>query len=193
MSDNQTVFTALYEHGLLLMQDKRLRSVSGILAGEPVSGSWWSHAKAQEIYACLGWLSDHPDVLVCRLVGGKVTFLHRRLWTAFLAVAGSGEDWQEDGLSPDARTLLHAVLEGSPLRTRGEAARELQRRLLVHAEEIHTEAGRHEVALQPWTAWAEGRGVTAACRPDDGRAALEGALAAIGGKPDLLPWHPGAR
>ena len=27
-------------------------------------------------------IGDSPDVLVCRLVDGKVTFVHRRLWPA---------------------------------------------------------------------------------------------------------------
>ena len=36
----------LEEHGLLLLQDKTLPSLVGLIAGEPVSGSWWGHPRA---------------------------------------------------------------------------------------------------------------------------------------------------
>jgi hypothetical protein len=33
-------------------------------------------------------IRDSDDVLVCRLVKGKVTFVHRRMWPALVRVAG---------------------------------------------------------------------------------------------------------
>jgi len=33
-------------------------------------------------------VSDNPEVLVCKLVDGKVTYVHRRLWPAFVKLAG---------------------------------------------------------------------------------------------------------
>jgi hypothetical protein len=30
---------------------------------------------------------DSDDVLVCRLIGGKITFVHRRMWPALVRVA----------------------------------------------------------------------------------------------------------
>ena len=52
------------------------------IAGETIVGNWWSHPKANAIYAVLERASGSPDVLPCRLVDGKVTLVHRRLWPA---------------------------------------------------------------------------------------------------------------
>jgi hypothetical protein len=54
------------------------------IAGEPIVGSWWGHAKGKEIYDVLNDITASPDVLVCRAVGGKVTLVHRRLWPALI-------------------------------------------------------------------------------------------------------------
>src|SRR5258706_146898 len=85
--------------GLLVMQGRRIRSVIGILAGAPISSSWWSHPASHEMYLCLERIGGSPDVLVCRLIAGKVTYLHRRLWPAFLSVALAEDEWQTAGLS----------------------------------------------------------------------------------------------
>jgi len=54
------------------------------VAGEPISGSWWGHQKAAQIFRCSRALRDSREVLVCRLVEGKVTYVHRRLWPALV-------------------------------------------------------------------------------------------------------------
>ena len=51
--------------------------VSEVIAGESMHGSWWGHPKVGEIYATLGSLQESPDVLVCRVVVGEITFVHR--------------------------------------------------------------------------------------------------------------------
>jgi len=56
------------------------------IAGEPIKGSWWSHPKSRQIFRVLQVVSDSNEVLVCRLVDGKVTFVHRRLWPALVRV-----------------------------------------------------------------------------------------------------------
>jgi hypothetical protein len=58
-----------------------------VIAGEPIKGSWWAHPKGNSIYAIFEKVQASPDVLVCRLVDGKVTFVHRRLWPALVRVA----------------------------------------------------------------------------------------------------------
>ncbi len=63
-------------------------SLAEVIAGEPVWGSWWSHPKSQEIFAVTRAVRDNDDVLVCRLIRGKVTFVHRRLWPALVRAAG---------------------------------------------------------------------------------------------------------
>jgi hypothetical protein len=58
-----------------------------IIAGEAIKGSWWAHPKGKEIFRVFQVLEDSADILVCRVVGGKVTFVHRRLWPALIRAA----------------------------------------------------------------------------------------------------------
>jgi len=68
------------------------------VAGEPIPGSWWGHSRGDEIYRAANDLADRRDVLLTKLVDGKVTYVHQRLWAAVLTVACSRERWQLDGL-----------------------------------------------------------------------------------------------
>src|SRR4051794_26814156 len=95
--------------GMLLHHDTVLLSLTTLVADAPVAGSWWSHPRAQQIYALINTLTKHPDVLNVKLVRGKATFLHRRLWPALLAVACAHEPWQFTKLSDAARELYAAV------------------------------------------------------------------------------------
>jgi hypothetical protein len=147
------VLGVLADRGLLLKQDRRLPSVVGLITGESLRTSWWSHPKARLIFAVLTELDEHPDVLLTKLLHGKDTLVHRRLWPALAAVAAAHEPWQLRGLSEPARRLLRRVEQAGSARASGPAVRELTRRLLVHAEEVHTESGRHEIRLLAWTVW----------------------------------------
>lgn len=152
-----------------------------MVAGGPVRGSWWSHPRGGRMFRVLCELEDRRDVLATKLVDGKVTFVHRRLWPAVLGAASAAET---RGLSRAARALLRRVRRGGLLQASGDAARELERRLLVHATEVHTESGAHARALQTWDRWrvrSKWRG--RAMRPADARAALE--AAAPGAR---FPW-----
>jgi hypothetical protein len=62
-------------------------SLAEAIAGAPIQGSWWGHARSHEIFALTRAVRDSPDVLVCRLVGGKITYVHRRLWPALVRAA----------------------------------------------------------------------------------------------------------
>ena len=62
-------------------------NVAELVAGEPISGSWWSHADSHAIFAAVNELADSPDVVRLRLVNGKVTLVHRRVWPALVRVA----------------------------------------------------------------------------------------------------------
>jgi hypothetical protein len=57
------------------------------VAGERIHGGWWGHPKGHDIFAATRAVRDSPDVLVCRLLGGKVTLIHRRLWPAVVRLA----------------------------------------------------------------------------------------------------------
>jgi hypothetical protein len=63
-------------------------SLAQVVAGEPVKGSWWAHPKGNEIFLLSRAIRSSPDVLVCRLVDGKITYIHRRLWPAIVRLAG---------------------------------------------------------------------------------------------------------
>jgi hypothetical protein len=164
--DSKTALHTLRRLGLLLETDARFPSVAGLIAGEPVRGSWWSHPLAQEIFTTLGELDDHRDVMFTKLISGKVTLVHRKLWPEILAIGATRAPWQMKGLSKSARTLLEMIDEQGSVRTHqlswsksatakpGEAARELEKKLLIHADQFHTETGAHAKLLESWEAWA---------------------------------------
>ena len=57
-------------------------SLAAAIAGEPIRGSWWKHRKASQIFRCTRAVRASKEILVCRLLGGKVTYVDRRLWPA---------------------------------------------------------------------------------------------------------------
>ena len=79
------------KHGVVLASAKgAVPSVAEAIAGEPIVGSWWSHPKAQVIFDALSEIDDDIDIRTFRLVDGKVTFVHRRLWPALVRLAREG-------------------------------------------------------------------------------------------------------
>ncbi|MCA1600366.1 MAG: hypothetical protein LC776_01540 [Acidobacteria bacterium] len=165
--DFKTALQTLRRLGLLLETDARLPSVASLIAGEPISGSWWSHAFAQKIFTTLGQFADHRDVMFTKLISGKVTLVHRKLWPEITAIGTARAPWQMKGLSKSARNLFEMIDEHGSLRTDqlawpesatakpGEAARELEAKLLIHAGQFHTETGAHAKLLESWEAWAK--------------------------------------
>lgn len=76
-------------HGVVLASAQGpVPSLAEAVAGAPVKGSWWGHPKGREIFAVLEAVADSPEILICRLVAGKITFVHRRLWPALVRTAG---------------------------------------------------------------------------------------------------------
>jgi hypothetical protein len=75
-------------HGVVLVsaQGQAPRLVDAI-AGEPVKGSWWGHPRGKEIFRVLSAVQASDQVLVCRLLEGKLTLVHRRLWPALVRLA----------------------------------------------------------------------------------------------------------
>lgn len=77
------------KHGVVLMSARGpAPSLAQAVAGGPIRGSWWAHPRGKEIFQACSALAASPDVLTCRLVDGKVTFVHRRLWPALVRLAG---------------------------------------------------------------------------------------------------------
>ncbi len=82
------VFARLVEEGVLLESAKGpAPNVAELVVGEPITGSWWSHPGSHAIFDEVNALADHPDVVRTRLVKGKVTLVHRRLWPALVRLA----------------------------------------------------------------------------------------------------------
>ena len=78
----------LLEQGMLLESARGpIPNVAELVAGEPIRGSWWSHPSSHAIFEVLNVLADSPDVVRTRLVNGKVTLIHRRLWPALVCLA----------------------------------------------------------------------------------------------------------
>jgi len=75
-------------HGVVLASAKGpVPRLIDAIAGEPITGNWWSHPRANAIYSVLAEVSESDQVLVCRLINGKVTLVHRRLWPALVRLA----------------------------------------------------------------------------------------------------------
>ena len=76
------------ERGVVLVSAKGpVPRLTEVIAGEPIKGSWWGHPKSHQIFAILEVVTESEDVLVCRLVKGKITLVHRRLWPALVRLA----------------------------------------------------------------------------------------------------------
>jgi len=160
------ILKELKHFGLLLESDKFLPSVVGIITGEKIPGSWWSHKKGHEIFNILGELSEKDDVLLTKLISGKVTFIHKNLWLEFLTVANSNEQWQFKNLSGEAQRLLKIVNKNGIIHTGklpkdlfnsskkiGDVVRELEKKILVCSYQTHTDQGFHAKLIENWEHW----------------------------------------
>ena len=76
------------KHGVVLEGARGpVPSLAEAVAGGRIRGSWWGHKRGHEIFAITRAIRASPDVLVCRLVRGKVTYVHARVWAALARVA----------------------------------------------------------------------------------------------------------
>jgi len=95
--------------GLLLQHDRELASVTTIVAGPPIRGSWWGHPLGHELFDLLNEFEKGEGALSGKWVNGKITYVHRRLWPAFLTLVLHGERARSRGLSTAADSLLGVV------------------------------------------------------------------------------------
>ena len=159
------VFTELQRLGLLLSSDSFFPNVTRMVSGRDIVGSWWSDESAHTIFAVSEMLADHSDVLVMKFLHGKVTYVHRELWGQVYSIGLARDDWQLQKLSPAAKSMLKLLDKEGTIQTDklrkslgprpGDIARELESRLLVHAEQVHTESGKHAKLLESWECWAK--------------------------------------
>ena len=144
------------------------RALVAEIAGGPVRGSWWGHPKGKLIYRIAEELEASGAVLVCKLVAGKVSFVHRAVWPALLRVVLDAA-WRQGaarGLSAAASTLLSEVEARGRVSFAGKADVDARKALeashLVLGTSEHTERGSHAAVLQSWSAWAQVAGASAA-------------------------------
>ncbi len=152
--------------GLLPFTDNDVPSLVSIVARVRVAGSWWGHPAGQLIYQVGEALDSNPDVLLVRLWRGKLTLVHRRLWSALARIGTARSAWQMAGLGDMASLLLAYVgREGSvrsdrlppdfPPGPRGlrPALRSLDQRLLILTRSVHTSTGAHALEAESWASW----------------------------------------
>jgi hypothetical protein len=74
------------EHGIVCeaARHAHVPSLVSAIAGDPISGNWWSHPRSREIFAITRAVRDSTQILVCRVVQGKISFVHRRVWPALV-------------------------------------------------------------------------------------------------------------
>jgi len=76
------------DHGVVLVAAKgSVPNLVEAIAGHPIKGSWWAHPDGKRIFTILGAVTESEEVLVCRLIRGKVTLVHERLWPSLVRVA----------------------------------------------------------------------------------------------------------
>ena len=112
-------------------------------------------------------LEDHEEVLVTKLISAKVTFVHKQLWSEVMSIGISNSDWQTEGLKDEANSLLGSIAREGQVRTDkldwptkfktkpGDAARQLEERLLIVSSSVHTETGAHAKQIESWKHWSQ--------------------------------------
>jgi hypothetical protein len=82
------VLAFVRRHGAVLLAARGpLPNLAEAIAGEPIRGSWWGHPQGNRIYLLCEELDDSGEALTFKLVGGKVTYVHRRLLPALVKLA----------------------------------------------------------------------------------------------------------
>ena len=72
-------------HGVVLASAKGpAPRLAEAIVGDPIKGRWWAHPQSHLIFAILTAVTESEQILVCRLVNGRITLVHRRLWPALV-------------------------------------------------------------------------------------------------------------
>ena len=117
-------------HGVVLQAARGpVPSLAEAIAGGPIRGNWWGHPKGHEIFRVAEAVSENPDVLVCKLIDGKLTYVHRRLWPALVRLASRfrkaqlAKTWNEHTRTGAHRSRRVPFPQWVPSRVNEQAAR----------------------------------------------------------------------
>jgi hypothetical protein len=139
------------KHGVVLQAARGpVPSLAEAVAGERIRGSWWGHLKGKDIFLAAEAISESPDVLVCKLVEGKVTYVHRRIWPALVKLASLfprarlAKVWSEHTANGAHRARRVAFPAWVP----ADVARQAEKLPLPQARAL----------LSPWLALGKNRG-----------------------------------
>lgn len=149
------------KHGLLLLSDYELPSLTHLVAGEPIQGSWWGHPQGNLMFNLSNELMGEKDVLTVKFINKKITYIHKRHWDILYSLVHMEKEWQFLKLSPAGRKLYETVLKKGSLRADdkslkqtpaeiGKIANLLEERLLIYTESLHTDSGKHIRILKTW-------------------------------------------
>lgn len=149
------IIKELEEKGILLLQDKTFPSIISTIIGEPITGSWWGHPMANPIYNGLNWAIEKESILSAKLLSKKVTYIDKKLYPFFFSIISEVRLWQIEGISKESAELLKKINKRKNGIRSDDAELQLQypsfkkhiddleTRLLVYGQEIHTEVGKH--------------------------------------------------
>jgi len=199
------VSNALSRHGFLMLTDAAFPNVATLIAGQPIKGSWWGHAKGNEIFNTTNEFCDRAEVLCTKFLSGKVCFVHLDWWTDLINVARDKGSWQTATLSTAAKQLLRLVEDEQTLRSDAlpksfiekygkpqGAIKELEKKLLVQYDQVHTETGNHAKVISTWNHWCESRGFyLASVCSEEAMARIEGQVTRLNnefGAAAKVPW-----
>lgn len=148
------------QHGIVLQAARGpVPSLAEFVAGAPIRGSWWGHPKGHEIFRLAEAVVDSGQVLVCKLIGGKVTYVHRRLWPALVRLSSRfrqvelAKVWSEH--TPSGAHVLKRL--PYPRWVPSDVVREAERLTAEEAERLLGEVARSPAARRASDAPGRGR------------------------------------
>jgi hypothetical protein len=76
------------QHGVVLEAARGpVPTLADAALGAERRGSWWGHPQGKAFFWLTRQVRASKNVLVCRLVNGKITYVHRRVWPALVRLA----------------------------------------------------------------------------------------------------------
>jgi hypothetical protein len=76
------------QHGVVLEAARgSVPTLADAALGAERRGSWWGHPQGKAFFWLTRQVRASKNVLVCRLVDGKITYVHRRVWPALVRLA----------------------------------------------------------------------------------------------------------